>query len=198
MPSTLTESRPPQEGRDHTYTVDPPPGPNCEVQWFIDGQSAGMHGRIGGLRVSGFSHGTMSVTVEDGAAAGSTRISVRVDCPGQPPRVVEGMPVGAGSFSGNGSAPAPQPAHTPQPDNDELDAVTFRGVHWPWWRRLLGFCPEEWYEENGTRSECTREELTSGIPIVYHTVTCTYRRPDGSTFTLTWTALFGVLVDGPS
>ena len=60
----LNESRPPVQGEQHTYSLDPPRDPDCEVSWFIDGQPVDRGSTVGGLDVKGFgAAGTMTVEV---------------------------------------------------------------------------------------------------------------------------------------
>ena len=97
MPS-LTESRPPAQGQQHSYTMSPPPRPGCEVVWMIDGQAVSLHDEVGGLKVVGIG-ASGTITVEVTGDISGTRVSARVDCPNEAPVTFGPMAVGSGTWT---------------------------------------------------------------------------------------------------
>lgn len=77
---TMTESRPPAPGQQHSYEIDPPAGSGCEAIWMIDGEPVTVHSEEGGLRVLGVG-GSGVLTVEVIGDVATTKVSVRIDCP---------------------------------------------------------------------------------------------------------------------
>ena len=91
----LTQSRPPQLGEQHSYTLNPQPGVGCEVVWSIDGQAVGVGDEAGGLKVVGIgASGTITVEVTDDTS--DTEISAVIECPGVPPDPTGAFDVGGG------------------------------------------------------------------------------------------------------
>jgi hypothetical protein len=90
----LRESRPPDQGQQHTYSLDPGPDPGCEVSWLIDGQPVGLGSKVGGLEVKGFgAAGTMTVEVTGNFH--DTTVTAKIRCPEQPLATIGPMLVGA-------------------------------------------------------------------------------------------------------
>lgn len=78
--ATVTQSRPPVMGQDHSYTINPAPGVGCEVVWSINGQAVGVGSKVGGLKVEGIgASGTLSVEVTGDIS--KTRVSAVINCP---------------------------------------------------------------------------------------------------------------------
>jgi hypothetical protein len=89
----LRESRVPDQGQQHTYSLDPPPDPGCEVSWLIDGQPVGLGSKVGGLEVKGFgAAGTM--TVEVTGSFHDTMVTAKIRCPERPLATIGPMLVG--------------------------------------------------------------------------------------------------------
>ena len=96
--ATITESRPPVLGQQHSYSISPPPSPGCIVTWFINGQQVTIRDSVGGLEVKGFgASGQMTVEVV-GNTSGTT-VEARTECPEQPTTVAGPIVVGSGSFN---------------------------------------------------------------------------------------------------
>lgn len=82
--ASIRQSRPPKHGQQHSYSLDPPPGPGCEVTWSIKGQSVTVGSEVGGIRVVGIgASGTMTVEVT-GNTDGTT-VSAVINCPNKQP-----------------------------------------------------------------------------------------------------------------
>jgi hypothetical protein len=94
----LNESRPPVQGQQHTYSLDPPTDVGCEVSWFIDGQPVGLGSKVGGLEVKGFgAAGTM--TVEVTGSYHDTMVTAKIRCPEKPLVTVGPMLVGTHTWN---------------------------------------------------------------------------------------------------
>jgi hypothetical protein len=88
----LRESRPPDQGQQHSYSLDPAPALGCEVSWFIDGQPVGLGSKVGGLEVKGF--GAAGMTVEATGNFHDTTVTAKIRCPEQPLATIGPMLVG--------------------------------------------------------------------------------------------------------
>lgn len=93
----ITESRPPVLGQQHSYSITPPPGLECIVTWFINGQHVTLRDRVGGLEVKGFG-AAGQMTVEVVGNTDGTTVEARTDCPQQPTIPAGPIVVGSGSF----------------------------------------------------------------------------------------------------
>ena len=94
----LHESRPPDQGQQHTYSLDPGPDPGCEVTWLIDGQPVGLGSKVGGLEVKGFgAAGTM--TVEVTGSYHDTMVTAKIRCPNKPLATIGPMLVGTHTWN---------------------------------------------------------------------------------------------------
>lgn len=101
--ATITQSRPPQKGQQHSYSLNPQPGAGCEVTWSIDGQPVSVGSEVGGIRVVGIgASGTMTVEVTGGT--GGTKVSAEIHCPGIPPDQAGPIDVGGGGGGGASGA----------------------------------------------------------------------------------------------
>jgi hypothetical protein len=94
----LNESRPPVQGQQHTYSLDPTTEVGCEVSWFIDGQPVGLGSKVGELEVKGFgAAGTM--TVEVTGYYYDTTVTAKIHCPEKPVAVIGPMLVGTHTWN---------------------------------------------------------------------------------------------------
>jgi hypothetical protein len=89
MPTSVRQSRRPRLNEDHSYSLDPVPNHDCEVDWKINGQSVGVGSEVGGLKVEGIG-GSGVMSVEATGDTSNTRVSAVVTCP--PPAGVENVP----------------------------------------------------------------------------------------------------------
>lgn len=193
--TTMQESRPPQPGQQHSYKLNPPTPVGCEVQWMINDQPVNLDSELGGLDVKGFG-ASGEMTVEVTGDISSTTVTAVIICPGRPPDTVGPMPVG----TGNWAPPAGGPGIPVNPA-----ALAFPLVDWPFWRKLIGGCPDEWVF-GGANCACTGTggDFFSVIPPrlwpFYYDISCTFTcpGPPPSVTTLTWTLSFGAVVDGPN
>ncbi len=92
----ISESRPPVLGQQHTYTITPGPDPGCRVTFLINGQPVNIRAEVGGLKVVGFSAGSMTVGVTGNF--GGTTVEGRIDCPERPTIHAGPIVVGSGSY----------------------------------------------------------------------------------------------------
>ena len=101
----ITESRQPQPGQQHSYTMHPPPRPGCKVYWFINRKNVTVHDETGGLKVVGIG-ASGTITVEVTGDFEETVIHVMMICEGQEENPELGGPLTVGRGS---SDPCPEP-----------------------------------------------------------------------------------------
>lgn len=189
--TTMTESRPPARGQQHSYVLDPPPEPHCRVRWLIGGREVARGETVGGLEVKGFgASGQMTVEVVGDASA--TTVTAKIHCGGDP-ETVGPMPVGSGSWER-----PPVGAGTPLDPAE----VTFSITEWPWWNRMFGGCPGTlWIGD--IRCTCPPSDDVAFAPVysgpwpLAYSVTCIFKCSDYGLKTLTWRLSFGFVTGGP-
>lgn len=192
--ASLEESRPPRPGQQHSYKLNPPTPVGCEVQWMINDRLVTVSSEVGGLKVQGLG-ASGEITVEVTGDTSTTTVTATIICPGQPPNPVGPMLVGSGTWAPGAGGPG-------IPVNPAVFA--FPLVDWPFWRKLIGQCPDNWVF-GGAPCDCsgTGGEFFSVIPPrfwpLYYDISCTFScpGPPPTVTTLTWTLSVGVVVDGP-
>ena len=139
--TTIIQSRLPVMGEDHSYRLDPSPGPHCSVTWQIDGQNIARGDTKGGLKVEGIgSSSQLSVQVVGDTL--ETIVSAIIDCEGEDREIVR-IRVGAAlppkdedevDFSDEVDTPGAKPG---------LDPVihTHEAWNWTFLGNLFGYCP---------------------------------------------------------